>query len=63
MDKLNYIEIAKALIVDAQKRGIDSHFDFSNMNVLARQLEDMFLIRWSKDNEKLKNVAEYVKKL
>lgn len=63
MDKLNYIEIAKALIVDAQKRGIDSHFDFSNMNVLAKQLEDLFVIRWTKNSLKLNNVAEYVKKL
>ena len=63
MDKPNYIEIAKALIVDAQKRGIDSHFDFSNMNVLAKQLEDLFVIRWTKNSLKLNNVAEYVKKL
>jgi len=63
MEKLNYLDIAKALITDAQKKGIGTHFDFSNMTVLAKQLEDMFLIRWSKDNERLKNVAEYVKKL
>lgn len=63
MKQLTYVEIAKALIQDAQKRGVDTHFDFSNMDKLAQQLEELFVIRWGKsDQTKLKNVAEYVQK-
>jgi len=58
-----FVEIAKALIIDAKKQSVESHFDFSNMERLADQLEELFILRWGKQSIKLKNVAEYVKKL
>ena len=61
---LTYVDIAKALIRDAEKRGLAAHFDFSNMEKLAEQLEDLFVLRWGSEHKiKMKNVAEYVRKL
>jgi len=59
---LKYVDIAKALIQDAEKRGINTHFDFSNMEKLAEQLEELFTFRRKGSRENLKNVAEYIKK-
>jgi hypothetical protein len=59
---LNYIDIAKTLIQDAEKKGIDTHFDFSNMEKLGEQLEELFTFRRRGSKESLKNVAEYIKK-
>jgi hypothetical protein len=61
--QISYTEIAKALIQDSKKQS-ETHFDFSNMDKLASQLEEMFVLRWGKKEQlTLKNVAEYVRSI
>jgi hypothetical protein len=59
---ITFVDIAKALIQDAEKRGIASHFDFSSMDRLAEQLRELFILKRD-EKTSLKNVSEYVKKL
>lgn len=61
--RFDYIDLAKALIKDARESNHSPHFDFSNMEILAKQLEDVFVIRWGKNQPNLKNVADYIKRL
>ena len=63
MKKFTYLDIAKTLIKDAKLSGRNTCFDFSNIDILAKQLEEILVIRWGKNSCYLKNVAEYVKKL
>jgi len=64
MDKITYPNIAKALINDSREVKTGAHFDFSSIENLSKQLENLFVIRWGKEQKNLlKNVAEYVKKL
>ncbi len=62
--ELNFKEIAKALVADARNQNT-AYFDFSNMDKLATQLEDLFILRKKSRDGKitLKSVAEYVKRL
>lgn len=60
---LNFRDIAKALIIDANKGSTNNQFDFSNMDKLASQLEKIFILRRGKENINLKNVAEYIRGL
>jgi hypothetical protein len=59
-----YADIAKALINDSRDIKTSAQFDFSNKERLAKQLSEVFVIRWGKDPQAtLKNVAEYVKRV
>lgn len=62
---MTYVEIAKALIRGANNKSkIGNCFDFSNMDKLAKQLEEIFIIKNNKTSRiTLKNVAQYLKEL
>jgi len=62
--KPNYQTIAKALIQASEKHSSGTLFTMSDINVLAKQLEEIFVIRWGPTKRaNLDRVVEYVKGL